>query len=97
MGKIYVGQTDLTIKITTGKDLTTAVSAKLMYINPSKVTGNFTATIVDAPKGIIEYSVTSPTNFNVKGRWILWAEVTDDQGLVSIGEPSNLEFHTPGT
>jgi hypothetical protein len=96
MGKIYVGQSDLTIKLETGKDLTGIATAEIIYRNPAGITGNFTATISDVIKGIIEYSVTSEKDLNIAGKWTFWAKTIDAQGLISIGEPSTYHVNKEG-
>lgn len=88
MSKIYVGQTDLTIQLITGKDITNAQSVKIKYKNPQGILGEFTASIVNATSGIIKYDILSVNDINIVGDWRLWAKVVDAQGLISIGEPA---------
>jgi hypothetical protein len=89
MGKIYVGQTDLTIKLETGKNLTdiTTGSFAIKYRKPNGVIASFDATATDLVKGIIQYSVQNETDLDIPGDWTFWAKITDNQGLISIGEP----------
>ena len=96
MGKIYVGQTDLTIKLETGKNLTVTDSAEIKYRTPAGVIGFFTAVIIDFAKGIISHSVTSENELNVAGNWTFWAKITDHQGLISIGEPFTYRIDKEG-
>jgi hypothetical protein len=96
MGKIYVGQTDLTIKLETGKNLTGITSAEIKYRNPAGVLGYFTAVVSDPVKGIIDYSVTSAGDINIAGDWTFWAKITDNQGLISIGEPFTYRVNKQG-
>jgi hypothetical protein len=87
MGKVYVGQTDLTIKLETGKNLAGITDVKITFRNPAGVLGSFPCVVVDSAKGIIQYAVTSINDLSVAGKWTFWAKITDTQGLVSIGEP----------
>jgi len=96
MGKIYSGQTDLTIKLQTNKDLTGVTSTKILYRKPNGVEGEFNATVIDIPKGIIQYVVSSATDFENVGRWTVWAKIVDAGGLVSIGEPSVFNVEKEG-
>lgn len=96
MGKIYVGQTDLTIKLTTGKNLTGITNVKVIFRNPNGVEGEFAATVVEAVTGVIQYVVTSANDLNVTGDWLFWAKVVNAQGLVSIGESVTYRINTIG-
>lgn len=97
MNNVYIGQTDLTIKIRTNKDLTNITSAKILYKKPSNVTGEFIATVIKPLSGIIQYIVSSETDFNIIGEWVLWVEIVDDNNLVSIGEPCTINVLAQGT
>ena len=44
MGKIYQGQTDLTIALSTEKDLSGATSLKIKFKKPDGISGEWTAT-----------------------------------------------------
>lgn len=96
MGKIYAGQSDLTIKLETGKNLTGISDVSIITKNPSGVLGVFTATVIDAAKGTIQYAVTSVNDINAIGNWTFWAKITNLQGLVSIGEPTSIKIYKPG-
>lgn len=88
MAKIYVGQTDLTIQLVTGKNIHNAQSVRIKYKNPLGVLGEFVASVANSGTGIIEYNVLSVNDINVSGNWTLWAKVVDAQGLISFGEPA---------
>lgn len=96
MGKIYVGQSDLTIKLETGKNLTGISNVSIITKNPSGVVGAFPATVMDAIKGTIQYAVTSTNDINAFGDWKFWAKVVDAQGLISIGEPTVIKIFKQG-
>ena len=94
MGKIYEGQTDLTLKLETGKNLAGISNVKIGYRDPQNTTGEFTAVVLDVNKGIIAHALTAPL---VKtGEWKLWAIIVDAQGLISIGEPTILIVNKTG-
>ena len=94
MGKIYDAQTDLTLKLETGKNLTGISNVKICYRNPINEVGEFTAVVVDETKGIIAHALTAP--LTKSGEWKLWAKIIDEQGLVSIGEPAIMNVNKTG-
>lgn len=88
MGKIYKGQTDLTIKLKTDKDITGATNVYIQYRDPKGVVDSFVAEISDAKEGIIQYHIENAGQLNVSGVWTFWAKIVDANGLISYGEPS---------
>lgn len=96
MGKIYVGQSDLTIRLETGKNLVGISNVSIIAKNPMGVSKTFSATVMDAEKGTIQYAVTSENDINAVGNWNFWAKVINAQGLVSIGEPTLIRIYLPG-
>lgn len=94
-GKVYVGQTDLTIQLETEKDLSGTTSAKVRYKGPGIQLGDLTATVLNPSKGIIQHVVNTNV-FNEAGIWILWAVTTNAGGLVSIGEPVQMIVYAQG-
>lgn len=96
MNKIYVGQTDLTIELTTNKNITGATSTKVLYKKPDGVLGEFDAAIKDPVLGIIEFVVSNALEINLAGNWTIWAKIVDQQGLVSIGESSKFICYNQG-
>lgn len=97
MGKIYSTQTDLTIKVNTGKNLAGISLVFIEALSPSRTQKTFAASIVNIPGGLIQYSVTSENDFKEVGEWIIWAKIINSQGLVSIGEPSKFTVYKKGT
>lgn len=85
MGKIYKGQTALTIILTCGADITGA-TAKIGYKKPSGITGTWDATITDAINGVIQYEIQSANDIDESGRWTFWAEITFAAGTWLPGE-----------
>lgn len=96
MGKIYVGQTALTIQLTTGVDIAGA-TCKIKYEKPDKSTGFWTAAIVDTTTGVIKYEIVSADDIDQAGTWIVWAYVTFSGGTVCAGEPVAIVVHSEGT
>ena len=94
MGKIYDAQTDLTLKLETGKNLTGISNVKICYRNPINEVGEFPAVVTDETKGIITHALTAP--LAQSGEWKLWAKIIDEQGLVSIGEPAIMNVNKTG-
>lgn len=94
MGKIYTEQTDLTIQLETGKDLTGITNVSIAWRNPQNEEGLFSATVLDPLKGIISYSIAEP--LQKAGLWIVWAKIIDGQGLISIGEASQFNVLKKG-
>lgn len=94
MGKIYEAQTDLTLRLETGKNLAGISNVKIGYRNPNNEVGEFNAVVLDANKGIISHALTAP--LAKVGEWKLWAKIVDTQGLVSIGEPTVINVTRTG-
>ena len=96
MGKIYRNQTNLTFFLETNSQLLAdALAIKIKYQNPKGIIGEWTAEIDNLEKGIIKHSILEILDH--QGIWILWAKITDANGLISIGEPSKIEVHKEGT
>lgn len=93
MGKIYDNQTDLTLIVKTGKDLTGITDIKIKTINPKGVNGTFIAEVEDEVSGVIKYIISEAL---VAGKWTCWAEIVDEYGLLSIGEPFIMRVNKPG-
>lgn len=87
MGKIYKGQTALTLRLTTGQDITDASALKIKYRKPSGLEGEWTASEVDATTGIISYTMADANQLNEVGLWTFWAYVTFSDSKVAAGEP----------
>jgi len=94
MGKIYVGQ-NFKIELTTDEDITSAQSVKIKYKNPSGVVGEWTATVENALIGLIKYDVLVADNTKA-GTWVVWAKITDVNGLILIGESSTFVTYKEG-
>jgi len=95
--KIYVGQTALTLTLSTGIDLTTASSVEIKYIKPDKTLGSWTAD-VDSPAtgGSISYTIQSATDLDVSGSWKMWAYVTFSGSTVAPGDCATFTVYDEG-
>jgi len=96
MGKIYVGQTALTITATVKQNIIGA-TCSIKYKKPNGVTGKFAATIVDATKGVINYIIASSSDIDKAGVWTFWAYVVFSDGRESAGEPATVKIYEEGT
>lgn len=97
MGKIYAGQSDLTIKLETSKNLTGISDVKIIAKSPTGVLKEFMAEVTNAISGSIKYDVQSVNDINVAGKWTFWARTVTTGGLISIGEPSTILVYKQGT
>ena len=95
MGKVYEFQTALTIRLTTGVNITGA-TAKMGYTKPSGVTGKWDAEIVDAVNGIIKYDMNLAEPKIETGLWLVWADITFATGLWAPGEPFEIYVYEVG-
>lgn len=93
MSKIFEEQTDLTIKLETGKDLT-GYTAKIIYKRPDGTIGEWNANIEASANGIISYSIVE--KLGMAGTWTIWAKVNKG-ALISIGDPVKLSVYKVGT
>jgi hypothetical protein len=97
MGKVYVNQTSLRLKLTTSVDITDTPTLQIKYIKPDGVTtGTWTATAWDETNGII-YHDFSTDELDTAGRWIVWAYVVFDDGRAAPGEPYKFRVYEEGT
>ena len=96
MGKVYVGQTAVTITATVSQDVTGA-TCLIKYKKPDFTTGSFAATIITAATGVISYTVANITDLDQGGRWYFWGYVTFTDGTVAAGEPYVRTIYTEGS
>ena len=93
MSKIYKNQTDLTLKLITGKNLTGATSIKIAYKDPNGTISEWIATIENALTGTIKYDIVTP--LNIAGNWTIWAKIIQNS-LLSIGESVTFQVYNEG-
>jgi hypothetical protein len=83
--KIFVNQSQLTIRVNTGINLSGATCA-IRYKKPNQLKGEWAATVVDAAEGIIEYRVTNTKTLDVSGVWKARAACTFPGGGIALGQ-----------
>lgn len=96
MGKIYKGQTKLTIRLETEHDLTNAKTVLIKYTKPSGRHGEWTATVDNVTVGTISYNPTTSDILNESGMWKIWSHVTFTDDLFAPGEPVNMPIYPEG-
>ena len=96
MGKIYVGQSALTIRLDTQTNLTGVTEPKINYTKPGGTSGSWVASVTGINSTILSYNVADVNQLDEAGTWILWASAIFDIGT-TYGEPVNLTVYTPGT
>jgi len=96
VGKVYKNQTALAIRRRTEVDLTYITAVYLKYIKPDGTTGQWTGTVYNASRGIVEYTIVSANDLDQSGTWTIWAYVTFANGNSAPGEPTKLEVYDEG-
>jgi len=94
MGKVYVGQTALRIRVTTGVSLAGAKEVKIVIKRPNGSRVTETATVEDPVTGIIYYDVTSATYLNEFGNYVVQAYVKFSDDRIAYGEEAILQVFT---
>jgi len=95
--KIYVGQTELSIRLITGIDVTGAQSTLIKYKKPDDDNVySWTASIEDATNGIIYYNIASEEDLDTSGKWKFWAYVVLSSGNIGIGKPTFHDIYDEG-
>jgi len=95
MGKIYLGQTDLTIELETGKNIT-GYTVKVGFRNPKGTLGCFDASLKDPLNGKVECIINNENQLNMSGEWNIWVRATSPSGKISIGEASKFTVYQEG-
>jgi len=95
MGKVYVGQTALTITATVSQDITGG-TCLIKYKKPDGTTGSFPATIVTAATGVMSYTPVDEDDIDQAGNWTFWGYVTFADGSVAAGEPYKIKIYEEG-
>jgi len=95
VGKIYVGQTALTIRLTVGQDITGA-TCLVKYRKPDGTEGQWSASIVTESTGEIGYTMADADQLDQSGLWTFWAYVTFSDGTVAPGEPIEKYVYSQG-
>ena len=97
MGKVYKGQTDLTIEVTVNFDLKDFNSAVLICKRHKGIEKIAIDTVVIDPiKGVLKFTQINKAIFNESGSWKCWAKCVNSQGLISIGESAQFIIYEEG-
>lgn len=95
MSQIFVGQTDLTLRMTVNRDITGATVTNIAFRKPNGDQGEFNASIEDATNGILAYPAIDG-ELDMEGKWTFWAEIVLVSGLKAIGTPYEHTIYAPG-
>lgn len=95
MGKVYVNQTKLTIKLDTGVDCSSATETLMGYRKPDGTTGYWTST-VDTDDTTLVYAIQSTDDIDTSGTWTFWTKVTFSDTNVAYGEPAQEIIYSEG-
>jgi hypothetical protein len=95
MGKIFLNQTKLTIRLNVEDDMAGVASAKIKYRKPNGATGDFVA-VIDSPSREIYYNVNATTDLDIEGRWFFWAFLTYSDGKTLAGEVDAIKILMQG-
>ena len=93
MGKVFVGQTKLTIRLETGSLLVDVDVALIKYKKPNNVEGNWTATV--SGKDIF-YDIATINDLDINGVWEFYAHITYVNSTIIMGEVSKLQIFKEG-
>lgn len=82
MGKIYVGQESLEIRLDTGIDLTSALSVTMKYTKPDGTTGSWLANVYNTT-WVQKIFINDANELDIPGTWILWswANMSDSRSI----------------
>ena len=91
MSKIYVGQSNLRISVSTGADITGHTTVTLEIKKPAGSATSWTCTVDDASTGAIYYDIPTSTTLDVAGTYLIQAKVVYTASAVSYGETISLK------
>lgn len=95
MSQVFIGQTDLLIRMFVNRNIVGATVTRIAYRNPKGVEGFFNATVEDATTGVLVYPAIN-NELNVAGTWTFWADITLASGLRAIGTPFSYRIYNQG-
>lgn len=95
MNKIYVGQTSLSLRVSTACSLTDTEACEIRYRKPDGTEGAFTATVLDSLEGLISYDVADG-DIDLPGWWSFWAWIEFAGGRSAPGEAQKVFIHREG-
>lgn len=86
MANIFVDQTYLRIRLTTGVNITGSLRREIHYVKPDNTTGHVDASVEDMIQGIIYYDVpVGSTLFDQAGTWKCWSFIEFADGRTARG------------
>jgi len=87
MGKIFINQTYLKIRLTADVNINGATETKIYYRKPDGTVSSVDANVESAAEGIIYYDVApASTLLDQTGVWYFWAYVEFSDGRMARGE-----------
>jgi hypothetical protein len=89
MGRIFKGQSALRITVNTFTDLEDSISAVIKRRKPDGATGELSAGVGDAAKGVIFHECLEG-EIDMAGWWRFWAFITFADGRTAAGEPAKV-------
>ena len=96
MGKVYLNQNSLRLKVDTSVDITGATTRLIKYKKPDGTAGQFIATEeAPATAGVIYYDFVS-TELDQEGPWTMWSYVTFSDARSAPGEPFKVIVYVEG-
>ncbi|MCL2763579.1 MAG: hypothetical protein FWD36_10360 [Treponema sp.] len=95
MGKVFKGQSALRITLTTFCDLEGIENAFIKYRKPNGKTGEFTAAVSDAVKGVVFHECIEG-DIDACGWWAFWAFVAFADGRTAAGESAKVYVWNEG-
>jgi hypothetical protein len=90
INKIYIGQTNIRIWVSTGADLTGATTTTIEVRQPTDTAVVWTATISNASDGSLYYDITSTSTLPIKGDYRLQPKVVFSDNTISYGTTTKL-------
>jgi hypothetical protein len=89
MSRIFKGQSALRITVKTFTDLEGVISAVIRYRKPDSSTGELSAGVGDAGKGVIFHECLEG-EIDLAGWWTFWAFITFADGRTAAGEAAKV-------
>lgn len=96
MGKVFTGQTNLRIMLSTNIDLTGATSLIIKCKKPNGTVFDLAATVNGSPtNGKIYYDFTTSDDdvLDTAGTWSFWAYVVFADSRIARGETATLQIY----
>lgn len=75
INKIYVGQSNIRVYLSTGADITGNTTPTMEVRAPNGSTTTWTSTVDNASAGSIYYDIPTTTTLHTKGKWLLQANI----------------------